>query len=99
MVYKFDIHSYCMYYLVMNKSFFCAFDLFDALDAKAKRLHMKVTLASISKATRISTYKLRKLKQGIAEHIANNEVDSLYAYSQSVGLKIAHDQIVKITVV
>ena len=99
MAHALDTIDNYVYYPVMNKSFFSAFDLFDALDAKARRLRMKVTLTSISKETEISTYKLRKLKQGIAEHIANHEVDALFAFSQSVGLKIAQDQIVKITLV
>ena len=98
MVYKFDVHGYCMYYPVMNKSYFSASDLFAALESKAKQVRARITLAAISSGTGISPYRLRKLKIGTAEHLSSQDVDQLFAYSQSVGLKISHEKIVKVVV-
>ena len=82
----------------MTKSYFSAAELFDALDARVKPFG-RVSMLSIEEKTKISRYLLTKLKKGIGERLTNQQVDALYAYAQSVGVKIPHDKIVKIVIV
>lgn len=93
-----DTHCKNTYDKSMTKSYFSAAELFDALDARVKPFG-RVSMLSIEEKTKISRYLLTKLKKGIGERLTNQQVDALYAYAQSVGVKIPHDKIVKIVIV
>jgi hypothetical protein len=87
-----------MYHSVMTKSYFSAREFFDKLYERAATFG-KVSMLAIQNETGISRYLLTKLKRGEGERVTNTQIDSLYAYSQSLGLKIPHDKIVRVVLV
>lgn len=87
-----------MYYHTMTKIYFSASEFFTALNAKLKP-GAKLSMRTIEKETHISRYQLAKLRDGLAVRVSQEMVEKLYQFSQTYGVKIPAEKIVKIVTV